>query len=48
MSGLELYWLCRTRINEPPIGTEGKLAGLPNTARNINTVRRLVARYGGA
>ena len=47
VNGRELYWLCRTRTNESPIGMEiGKFVGMPNTARNVNTVRRLVARYG--
>lgn len=47
LHGRELYWLCRTPMSDSPVGTElGKLVGVPNTARNVNTVRRLVAKYG--
>ena len=46
--GREAWWLCRTRITESPFGkapAERRL-GVTWTARNRNTVVRLVERYG--
>ncbi len=45
--GREAWWLCRTRVTESPFGkapAERRL-GVAWTARNRNTVERLVARY---
>lgn len=45
--GRELYWLCRTRLTESPLqaGALAKVLGEPGTSRNMNTVRRLAAKY---
>jgi hypothetical protein len=45
----ELYWLRRSQLmraisSGPPIE---KLVGSPMTMRNVNTVRRLAAKYCG-
>jgi len=47
VEGREIYWLSRTSMRESPVSGAllEKLAGVPLTARNINTVQRLVARY---
>jgi uncharacterized protein (DUF1697 family) len=42
----EAYWLCRTRISESPVFKKGSLEktlGVPGTARNITTVRKVSA-----
>ena len=43
----ELYWLCRKPITESEVsgGSLEKLLGMATTLRNINTVRRIVAKY---
>ena len=44
----EIYWLCRTRMSESPLFAGPVLdraVGMPVTARNINTVRKLAAKY---
>ena len=45
--GRELYWLCATPSMQSIVSgaTLEKLLGAPATLRNVNTVRRLVARY---
>lgn len=47
-AGRELYWVSRTKMSESPLFAVNfeKLAGLPATMRNVNTIRRLVAKYG--
>jgi uncharacterized protein (DUF1697 family) len=46
-AGRELYWVSRTKMSESPLFAVSfeKLAGLPATMRNVNTIRRLVAKY---
>ena len=43
----ELYWLARTRMSDSPItgARLEKALGLPTTLRNVNTVRKLAAKY---
>lgn len=46
----EIYWLCRTRLSESPLFSGGlfeKTVKMPLTMRNITTVRKLAAKYGG-
>ena len=45
----EAFWLCRTKISDSPIFKRGSLEktlGLPGTARNITTVRKIAALLG--
>jgi uncharacterized protein (DUF1697 family) len=44
----EVYWLCRTSFGDSEVSGAvlAKALGTPTTFRNINTVRRLVAKYG--
>lgn len=44
--GRELYWLCRTRISESEVnGAQlARTLGVDTTMRNINTVRRILAK----
>jgi uncharacterized protein (DUF1697 family) len=47
--GREIYWLCRARVSDSRFSgarCEKLLAG-PATFRNITTVRKLAAKYGG-
>lgn len=46
-AGRELYWVSRTKMSQSPLFAVSfeKLAGLPATMRNLNTIRRLVAKY---
>jgi uncharacterized protein (DUF1697 family) len=46
----ELYWLCRTSFSDSKFsGTRlEKFLGMPTTLRNVNTVKRLAAKYGSA
>lgn len=46
-AGRELYWVSRRKMSESPLFAVSfeKLAGLPATMRNVNTIRRLVAKY---
>jgi uncharacterized protein (DUF1697 family) len=46
-AGRELYWVSRTKMSESPLFAISfeKFAGLPATMRNVNTIRRLVAKY---
>ena len=46
-AGRELYWVSRTKMSESPLFAVSfeKLAGLPATMRNLNTIRRLVVKY---
>jgi uncharacterized protein (DUF1697 family) len=49
--GRELYWLCRARTMESLVVWDrvAKAAKLPPlTARNVTTVRKLAAKYGGS
>ena len=43
----ELYWRCRGKLNESPFSGAKleKMLGLATTLRNVNTVRRLAAKY---
>jgi uncharacterized protein (DUF1697 family) len=47
MDGRELYWMCATPSMESNISgaTLEKALGQPATLRNVNTVRRLAAKY---
>lgn len=48
--GTEVYWYSRTTFSKSKFtgALLEKLIGMPATARNINTIHRLVAKYGGA
>ena len=45
--GSEVYWYCRKKLSETKFtgALLEKILGMPATARNVNTVHRLVARY---
>jgi uncharacterized protein (DUF1697 family) len=46
-SGREVYWLIQGKISESPLFGrvfEKAIQGVPNTTRNITTIRRLVAK----
>lgn len=46
--GREFYWLCRVRLPDSPLASGTLLAkavGVPTTARNLTTVRKLAAKY---
>ena len=45
--GRELYWRCRGKSNESPFSGPKleKMLGAATTLRNMNTVRRLAAKY---
>jgi len=46
-SGREIYWLIQGKITESPLFgrvLEKAFRGVPNTTRNITTIRRLVAK----
>lgn len=45
--GRELYWLCRTSFKDSAVTAAGleKTLAMPATVRNINTLRRLAAKY---
>lgn len=48
-SGNEVYWLIQGKISESPLfggGMEGAVRGVPTTMRNMNTIRRLIAKLG--
>ncbi len=47
VDGRELYWMCATPSMESLISgaTLEKVVGQPATLRNLNTVRRLAAKY---
>ena len=48
-SGREIYWLIQGKITESPLFGrvfEKAIRGVPNTTRNITTIRRLVAKLG--
>ncbi|HEX7078001.1 MAG TPA: DUF1697 domain-containing protein [Candidatus Eisenbacteria bacterium] len=47
--GREIYWLCRGRSSDSEFSGAflEKLLGGPATIRNVNTVRRLAAKYPG-
>jgi uncharacterized protein (DUF1697 family) len=49
VNGREIYWLARKNIAESTISMAAieKAAATPLTFRNINTVRRLAAKYPG-
>jgi uncharacterized protein (DUF1697 family) len=47
VQGRELYWLCRTAFRESSLSGAllEKTLGMPTTIRNMNTLRRLAAKY---
>lgn len=47
LHGRELYWLCRTRISESDVSASavGRVLGVPTTMRNLNTLRRILAKF---
>ncbi len=50
VSGREFYWLCRGKLTESlvPWQNVSRIDGARATLRNLNTIRRLVARYPDA
>ena len=48
VAGREVYWMCRKNLSESKFtgALLEKILGMPATARNVNTVNRLVAKYG--
>lgn len=50
LHGRELYWLARKKMSESAISgaTLEKALGMPGTMRNVNTVRRMAEKFGGA
>lgn len=49
VGGREVVWLRRGRLTDSPITQttlEKALGGIPNTMRNLNTIERMVARFG--
>lgn len=46
-NGREVYWLSRTKISESKVSGAllERTIGMPGTMRNVNTVRRLAAKY---
>jgi uncharacterized protein (DUF1697 family) len=48
LHGRELYWLSRTRLSDSDVneGALGKALAMPMTMRNMNTVRRILAKFG--
>ncbi len=48
--GRELYWLIRGKMTASTVGGPllSKAIGVPTTIRNVNTIRRLVAKYPAA
>lgn len=46
LHGRELYWLCRTRISDSLVSGPllARAVGMPSTMRNMNTVRRILAK----
>lgn len=47
VEGRELYWLCRTKSMESIVSGARleKTVGMPATFRNVNTLRKLAAKY---
>jgi uncharacterized protein (DUF1697 family) len=47
LAGVELYWLCRGKFSDSLFSGARleKCLGMQTTLRNVNTVRRLVAKY---
>lgn len=47
VNGREVYWLCRTNLSDSPYSRPllTKTLGVPATVRNMNTVRKLSAKY---
>jgi uncharacterized protein (DUF1697 family) len=46
-AGREVHWLIRGKLSESPLfgqGLERAMGGVPTTTRNMNTLRRLVAK----
>ncbi len=50
VSGREFYWRSLKTLSTSPIKPHqlAKALGAPNTNRNMNTVQRIVAKYGPA
>jgi uncharacterized protein (DUF1697 family) len=47
LHGREVYWLCRKSLSDSKFSGAllERILGGPATARNVNTVNRLVAKY---
>ncbi len=47
VSGREVYWLCLTKFSESQFSGARleKTLGSPTTLRNVNTIKRIVAKY---
>jgi len=47
VEGRELYWLCRGRSSDSPVGwpVVAKTIGTPSTMRNLTTVEKLAAMF---
>jgi len=47
IQGREVYWLCRTSFSDSSVSGAllEKTLGLSATFRNVNTVRRIAAKY---
>jgi len=47
VNGREVYWLCRTKLSDSPYSRPllAKTLGVPATVRNMNSVRKLAAKY---
>ena len=47
----EIHWRIRGRMSESPLfggDLDRALRGIPNTSRNVNTLRRILARTGSS
>jgi uncharacterized protein (DUF1697 family) len=47
--GREIYWLIRGKISDSPLfsgGVSKALKGVPNTSRNMTSIRKLLAKHG--
>ena len=50
-AGAEVFWHTRGKLSESPLfgkGVEAAVGGDPSTMRNLNTIRRIVAKAGGS
>ena len=48
--GREVYWLCRVPFADSPLAKAPleKTMAMPSTTRNVTTLRKLAAKYGGS
>jgi uncharacterized protein (DUF1697 family) len=48
VQGREIYWLCRVPFADSPFARAPleKTLGMPSTARNVTTLRKMAVRYG--